>query len=35
MEKEKNEEYNKDLEDKKQEDYIEQVEFEMERYGYI
>lgn len=35
MEKEKNEEYNKDLEDKKQEDYIEQVEFEMEQYGCL
>lgn len=33
MDKEK--EYDKDLEDKEQQDYIDQVEFEMERYGYI
>ena len=33
MDKEK--EYDKDLEDKEQQDYIDQVEFEMEQYGYI
>lgn len=33
MDKEK--EYDKDLEDKEQQDYIDQVEFEMEQYGYL
>ncbi len=33
MDKEK--EYDKDLEDKEQQDYIDQVEFEMEQYGCI
>lgn len=33
MDKEK--EYDKDLEDKEQQDYIDQVEFEMEKYGCI
>ena len=28
-------EHDKDLEDKEQQDYIDQVEFEMEQYGYI
>ena len=33
MDKEK--EYDKDLEDKEQQDYIDQIEFEMEQYGCI
>nr|DAZ25029.1 MAG TPA: hypothetical protein [Caudoviricetes sp.] len=33
MDKEK--EYDKDLEDKEQQDYIDQVEFEMEQYGCL
>lgn len=33
MDKEK--EYDKDLEDREQQDYIDQVEFEMEQYGCI
>lgn len=33
MDKEK--EYDKDLENKEQQDYIDQVEFEMEQYGYL
>lgn len=34
-EKEYNKELDKDLEDKKQQDYIDLIEFEMEQYGYV